>query len=299
MENSVMKRKKVNKLEEKGKITPLAIVTCALLVFYVVAMVILLIWAFSTSFKDQTEFRLNPVYFPEKPVWNYTTVFNMYKVPIEQGEVGMAQMFVNSFLYAIGCAVTSAFTPFLAAYLCARYRYYFSKVIYAVVIVTMTLPIVGSLPSEILIARTLGFYDNIWGLWIMKANFLGMYFLVFHGLLTQLPAAYSEAAKLDGAGNMTILWRIMMPLSRNTIFTVMLINFIGFWNDYSIPLIYLPSYPTIAIGMEYMGRTNINSMSTVPMRMTAAMLMLIPILTLFLIFHRRLIGNLTVGGLKG
>ena len=126
-----------------------------------------------------------------------------------------------------------------------------------------------------------------------------MYFLVFYNMFKQLPMAYTEAAKIDGAGNMSVLIKIVLPLVRNTFFTVMLINFIGFWNDYQTPLIYLPSYPTIALGMYHMASTTENGLSTVPMRMTGAMLMLIPILALFLAFHKRLLGNLTIGGIKG
>jgi len=148
-------------------------------------------------------------------------------------------------------------------------------------------------------AKAIGLFDHIWGLWIMKANFLGMYFLVFYNMFKQLPMAYTEAAKIDGAGNMSVLIKIVLPLVRNTFFTVMLINFIGFWNDYQTPLIYLPSFPTIALGMYHMASTTENGLSTVPMRMTGAMLMLIPILVLFLAFHKRLLGNLTIGGIKG
>ena len=61
--------------------------------------------------------------------------------------------------------------------------------------------------------------------------------------------AYTEAACIDGAGNLSVLLRIILPLSRNTFFTVMLINFITFWNDYQTPLIYMPSKPTVAYGM--------------------------------------------------
>ena len=148
-------------------------------------------------------------------------------------------------------------------------------------------------------AKALGLFDKFYGLWLMKANFLGLYFLVFHGIFKTLPMAYTEAAKIDGAGNLAVLLRIILPLVRNTFFTIMLINFIAFWNDYQTPLIYMPSYPTIALGMFYMASTTENGLSTVPMRMTGAMLMLIPILVLFLCFHKRLLGNLTVGGLKG
>ena len=133
----------------------------------------------------------------------------------------------------------------------------------------------------------------------MKANFLGMYFLVFYATFKGLPMAYTEAAKIDGANNMRILLRIVLPLAKNTFFTVMLINFIAFWNDYQTPLIYLPSYPTIALGMYHMASTTENGMSYVPMRMTGAVLMMIPIMVLFMLFHKRLLGNVTVGGIKG
>jgi multiple sugar transport system permease protein len=171
--------------------------------------------------------------------------------------------------------------------------------VYYIVIVTMILPIVGNLPSEITVAKFFGFYDHIWGLWLMKANFLGMYFLVFFEFFRGIPKEYTEAAKIDGAGNSMILSHIMLPLAKNTFFTVMLITFIGYWNDYQVPLIYLPSYPTAALGMYYMAYTTDNGLSTIPMRMTGAMLMLIPILIVFLIFQKRLIGNLAIGGIKG
>ena len=133
----------------------------------------------------------------------------------------------------------------------------------------------------------------------MKANFLGMYFLVFYGIFKSLPMAYFEAAKIDGAGNFRILFRIALPLVRSLFFTVMLINFITFWNDYQTPLIFMPSHPTVALGMFHMATTAENTLATIPMRMAGAMLLLIPILIVFLFTHKRLLGILTVGGIKG
>ena len=72
-----------------------------------------------------------------------------------------------------------------------------------------------------------------------------------------------------------------------------------YWNDYQTPLIYLPSHPTIALGMYRMSYIAINELATIPMRMTAAVFMLVPTLALFACFHKRLLGNLTMGGIKG
>lgn len=274
-----------------------------ILLLYAISLFTPLLWALMTSFKKQSDFLVNVVGLPEKWTWNYTFVFNMFYIDVPSAEgtrrVGMAFMYLYAFAYALGCAFFNSFVPLITAYLCARFPYKFSKAVYTVVIITMVLPIIGALPAEIRMSKALGLFDHIWGLWIMKANFLGMYFLVFYNTFKTLPMAFTEAAKIDGAGNLSILFRIILPLVRNTFFTVMLINFITFWNDYQTPLIYLPSYPTIALGMYEMASTTINGLSTVPMRMTGSMLMLIPILILFLCFHKRIMGNLTMGGIKG
>lgn len=286
-----------------ARLSVVTVLLLVVLILYVLLLIGLLVWALLTSFKSQTEFRLNVVGLPQTWVWNYSFVFSMFRVPVftDTGTVyvGMANMFLNSFLYALGCAFAATITPCLTAYLCARFRYKFGKLIYLIVIVTMVIPIVGSQPSEIQVARFLGFYDQIWGLWLMKANFLGMYFLVFYGIFKGIPKEYEEAAKMDGAGNFTVLGAIMLPLIRSSFFVVMLIKFIEFWNDYQTPLIYLEHYPTIALGMYDMANTAENGMSTVPMRMTGAMLMLVPILAVFLVFQKYLVGNITVGGIKG
>lgn len=287
----------------KTKFSPFTIVLLIVLAVYVLSMFTLIGWALITSFKSPNDFRTNAIGMPEKFVWNYTFVYTKFYVSVltESGMevVYMETMFVYSILYSLGCAFFQTLVPCITAYLCARFNYKFSKIVYTAVIVVMILPIVGSLPAELQMAKNTGLYDSIFGLWIMKANFLGMYFLVFYDGFKGLSMTYTEAAKIDGASNMHILLAIVLPLVKNIFFTVMLVNFIGFWNDYQVPLLYMPSYPTVAYGMYNMANTRENNLSSVPMRMTGAMLMFIPIFTLFLIFQKRLLGNLTVGGIKG
>ena len=287
----------------KTAFSPLTVVLLIVLILYALTLIGLLFWAVITSFKSQAEFRINILGFPDKWVWNYGEVFRSVQVSVmaEDGTryVSMGGMILNSVIYSFGCAIASTMTPCITAYLCAKFPFRFSKVVYFIVIVTMALPIVGSLPSELLVARTFGIYDRIWLLWIMKANFLGIYFLVFHAEFKSIPKEYTEAAKIDGAGNFTILFRIMLPLVRNTIFVIMLIKFIEFWNDYQTPLVFLPSYPTLAYGVFTLATTSVNKMSTVPMRMASAVMMLIPILVVFSIFQKKIMSNVSVGGIKG
>ena len=291
--------------KKKEKITPLTIVIIVFLILYCLTIIALLLWGFMSAFKDNnTDFAINPVGFPIKWVGdNFQNVFNKFYIEIasEDGTsyVMLPTLFLYGFLYALGCAFAASIVPCITGYLCAKFNYKFSKLIYLIVVITMILPIVGNLPAEISMAKTFGLFDQIWGMWILKANFLGLYFIVFYNYFKSLPDAYIEAAKIDGASNMRILLQLILPMVRPLFFTVMLINFINFWNDYQVPLIYLEHYPTIAVGMFNMATTNINSLSNIPARMAAACLMLTPVLIIFLAFHKKLLGNLTMGGIKG
>ncbi len=224
------------------------------------------------------------------------------------GEIAMWKMYVYSLLYAGGCAFVSTFVPCIAAYACARFKYKFSRFMHTLVVVVMMIPIVGSAPSEIALSKSLGIFNEIWGLWIMKANFLGLYFLMFYDICKSLPGSFSEAAKIDGANNYQIFFQIAMPLIKNTFFTVLLIRFIGFWNDYQTPMVYMPSYPTIALGLNSLIAKAGDSVSqgesgfdltAVPSKMAAVVFAATPVCILFAVFQNRLLGNLTMGGVKG
>lgn len=296
------------KTKKKGSLmkfhfSPFTIIVFIILMIYVISLLSMIGWGLLSSFKANEDFRINKFGLPKQWVWNYTYVFKQFFASIsvngKQVKIYMPELFFNAFVYSLGCSLTSAFVPLLTAYLVAKFDFKFGKVIYTIVIITMILPIVGSLPSELMFAKFFGLYDQLWGLWIMRGHFLGMNFLIYHAMFKALPNGYAEAARIDGAGNMTIFLRIMLPFARNLFFTIVLMNFIGFWNDYQTPLVWMPSHPTIAFGMYQMTASTNNSLAQPPRKMTAAMLMLIPILILFAAFQKKLLGNLTIGGLKG
>ena len=294
----------MKKLHAKAsKITILAIILLIVLSLYSLSLILPLLWALLSSLKTADDFRKNLFGLPQEWMWsNFWTIFKNFKHDVPYGEgfktVDMAEMYFNSVLYAGGCAFFATLVPCLTSYGCARFRFKFSRVIVNIVIVAMILPVVGALPSEIQIATSLGIFDSIFGMWIMKANFLGIYFFVFYGSFKVLPKSYSEAAQIDGAGNLSVLLNIMLPLVSGMFFTVFLINFINFWNDYQTPLIFLPSHPTVSYGLYLITITNINELSSTPMRLAACMIVFIPIFIVYIIFKDKLIGNISMGGLK-
>lgn len=295
---------KVAKIKEKRNVySPFTIIMGIVLALYAVTLIVLLGWAVITGCKSQDDFYVNKYKLPTEWYWNFEYVYSQFTVTIQtelgSRNVGMPEMYMNSILYSVGCAFAATLVPCITAYACAKYEYRFSKIVYSIVLVAMIVPFVGSLPAEVRMAQRFRLYNHIWGMWIMKANFLGMYFLVFYAGFKCQPKAYMEAATVDGAGNWRIMTQISLPLIRNLFFTVILINFITFWNDYQSPLVYLPSYPTVAYGMFKIKDTVINGMSTVPMRMAATTMMLAPVIILFALFSKRLLGNLSIGGIKG
>ena len=162
------------------------------------------------------------------PFYSYKYTFKIFAYPVKNVPISLAEMYWNSILYAGGCGLASTFVPCIAAYACARFHYRFSRIMHTTVIIVMMIPIVGSQPSEIEMVANLKMYDKIWCLWVMRANFLGLYFLMFYDICKALPTSFSEAAKMDGANNFQIFFKIAMPLIKNTFLTVFLIRFIGF-----------------------------------------------------------------------
>ena len=133
----------------------------------------------------------------------------------------------------------------------------------------------------------------------MKGHFLGANFLIYYASFKSLPNDYKEAAEIDGASQLQILLNVVVPLIKTTIGAIALLSFIGYWNDYTTAMIYLPSRPTIAYGLYYFTHSTINEASYVTVGIAACMLVTIPIFIVFLIFRNKLIGNMAVGGIKG
>ena len=279
----------------------LYVVIGVILFSYAASIIYSLVWALGVTLKPYSEFLNTPLkVFPKEFTYkNWVKAINELKIDIDGKPVYIETMFLNSFLYSVGCAFISSTMQCIAAYLTSKYKFKFGKVVYGIVIVTMILPIVGSLPSELQMLNALNLHDTFIGILILKANFLGTYFLVFYAIFKSISWSYAESAFIDGASHFRVMIQIMLPLVKTTFFAVFMLNFIMYWNDYQGPMLYLPSYPTAAFGMYYMKFAATSSFGREHMQLTGCMLMTIPIVIVFVIFQKRLMGNLTIGGIKG
>ena len=278
-----------------------SIICSAFLWIFCLLLIFLFVYAFFNSFKGLIEFIENPLGIPR--TWsfdNYLLILNyfVYTVGARGPTYYIEDMILFTLIYCIGCTFCSIAVCTVTAYVTARFAYKFSEIVYVTVLVTMSLSVVGSQASELEILRSISLYDTFIGVFLLKANFLGVYFLVLHAMFKGVPRTYSEAAEIDGAGNLRIFWSIMLPLARNTLFTITLIYFIGYWNDYQTPLLYLPSSPTIALGLFNFNNSTIPDIASPTIKLGASFMVFLPIFIVFLIFQKRIIGNVSLGGIK-
>ena len=304
--------KNLFKKPKKGQFSAFTLLIHLFLGAYALSMVVLLVWALVTALKTNSDFRYNPLWLPKGGMgawaWdNFSRVFKEFVVPVSyqvgpyagtSAKINLFGLATYSLLYAVGSAFVGVLAKCVTAYVVSRFNFRIGKVIYGAVIVTMMLPIVGSAPSEISITQALGIYDTFIGAWIQKASFIGLYFLVFFDSFRFIPKDYVEAATLDGAGEFTIFFKIMLPLVKNTCIMVFLLLFIEYWNDYQTPLLYLPTHPTIMYATQQLSVKGESGYGT-PMKMASCIVVAVPLIVVFSLFSTKIMGNLTVGGVKG
>ena len=137
---------------------------------------------------------------------------------------------------------------------------------------------------------------------VMGFTFTNMYYFIFKGVFHSIPDSYSEAAKIDGAGNFRIFLTIMLPLVRTTFSSVFVLCFVALWNDYTTALAFAPQRPTVAYAF-YSRMSGASPDATnagyETVRMAGAMILMLPILIFYAVGNKFLMGNLTVGGIKG
>ena len=130
--------------------------------------------------------------------------------------------------------------------------------------------------------------------------FLNTYFLIFYAQFKMIPMDYTEAAKIDGATPLAVMLQIIAPLAAGTTSAVFVLNFIGLWNDFQIPMVYLPSHPVAAYGMyQFQTAAWPYEINNTPTRLAGICLMTFPIVVFYAIFNKKLNVNLSVGGIKG
>ena len=161
----------------------------------------------------------------------------------------------------------------------------------------MMIPIVGALPSQFKVYTALGIIETPW-LLLAFMNGFGFNFLVLHSYFESLPRSYMEAAFIDGAGHFRCFWNVMLPQAKSPIMALSIVSAIGFWNDYTTPLLFLKEYPTLSSGI-YMYQVINTRILDMPVLFAGILLTAVPALILYGFFSNKIMNISLEGGIKG
>lgn len=207
----------------------------------------------------------------------------------------------NSVITSVLAAIGSALCSSLCAYGFAKLEFKGKNTMFGIVLATMMIPSIVTQIPLFRVYQKLGFMDTLLPLWL-PACFGGGATNIF--LMTQfmrgIPNDLNNAAKIDGAGSFRIFAVMMIPLCLPIFLYVLVTAFMGTWNDYMTPLMFVtnPAKFTLSLGiMQDYGK--ITASSTPNYSMAAGFIMMLPCLVLFFAFQKYLIEGVTVTGLKG
>jgi multiple sugar transport system permease protein len=237
------------------------------------------VWMVSTSMKGQGEiFQYPPQWIPRD--WNLRNYAAIMDV------LPLGRMLINSLTIAVSATIGQTASCALAAYAFARMRFRGKEALYFVLLATMMIPAQVTMIPVFLIMKFLGWIDTLYAL-IVPAFFGGAFgtFLLRQFFAT-IPVELEDAARIDGAGNLRIFWRIILPLSRPALTTLAIFTFMAYWNDLLGPVIYLSSIDraTLTIGLANLQS---GAMTTrYDLLMAGSVMSVLPILAL-LIFGQR------------
>lgn len=194
----------------------------------------------------------------------------------------------------IGTVISSA----LAAYGFSRIEWQGRERVFGVLLATMMIPFPVVMVPLYALFRSLGWVGTLQPLWV--GSFFATAFNVF--LLRQffrtIPKELSEAARIDGCGEFRIFWQITLPLCRPALVVVALVTFLGTWNDFLGPLIYLTDQRDFTLALALQSMQQKSGLTDWHYLMAASTLVILPIVALFLAAQRSFVEGIAVTGSK-
>jgi multiple sugar transport system permease protein len=278
-------------------LSPLRIVTYVLLGFGALFALVPLFWMVSTALKTPAQlFEFPPALVPDPVAWNnFSEAWNA---------LPFGAMLANSIFVTALAMVGEVTSAALVAYGFARFRFPFRNALFLLMLSTMMLPWIVTLIPGFLIWKELGLINTFDPLTI-GALFAWGPFYVF--LLRQFFLGVSreieEAAIVDGAGTLQVLWHVMLPLVRPVLLAIAVLSFQANWNNFRSALIYLQQPIerfTLPLGLQFFQATlTAGEAPRWHLMMAMSTLMIIPVMILFFLAQRQFIEGIQLGGVKG
>lgn len=262
-----------------------------LLIFAVIGLAFPFVWMVTTSFKLPETVALPGIRLWPEPwtVLGYIAAFNNAPWLVYLRNT----LFITA-LNVIGAVLASS----MAAFAFARLRAPGAGALFVLVLSTLMLPAQVTMIPAFIIFRSLGWYDTFLPLVVPAFFGSAVYIFLIRQFFMSLPADLEDAARIDGCSTFMIYWRILLPLATPVLVTVALFSFVGSWNDFMGPLIYLNSLEKRTLALGLLSFQNAWGTDIVQV-MAASTVITLPVLVVFFAFQRYFIEGVVATGLKG
>ncbi|WP_245588551.1 carbohydrate ABC transporter permease [Deinococcus pimensis] len=246
------------------------------------------LWMLSTALKSDAQvFTYPPVWIPSPPQW-HNFVDAWYGAPF-------TRYTINTTLYALVVTAATVLANSFVAYGFAKLRFPGRDVMFAVMLASMMIPgMVTMIPQYILFSK-LGWVGTYLPL-VVPSFFASAFFtFMLRQYFLTVPNELSEAARVDGASELWIWWRVVMPLATPALATVAIFTFDGTWNSYVGPLLYLNDEKlyTLQVGLQFFRN---GSQTQWQHLMAASLLVMLPVVAIFFAFQKYFVEGASLSG---
>ena len=272
------------------KLTYIRLAVFVIFAVYAFTLIYPFYWLIINSFKEKLEVRLDSFSMPKQ--WrleNYSAAFKEFK---------LAEMFFNTVSLTAGGAILGTLVTTLAAYTMSKFKFKGREFMHMFVILSMTVPTLGSLPATYKLMIDTGLFGTYLGMLLMMSGGFGGHYLYMFAFFKGISWDYAESAKIDGATNWQIFMHIMAPLAMPMVTMVMVLKCLALWNDYWQPYLFYANHPTLAVGLQDLKNKAVQ-LGEYSKLFAAMVISIIPIIAFYLAFQKKLMSVTIGGGLKG
>ena len=262
----------------------------AIMVMITVLMLMPIGWILGTSMRQSKEsFVLPPSFWPTQfNLDNFKQVF--HAIPI------LKSAWNSLFITFLAAAFMVLFTS-MAAYAFARINFKGKNILFIFMLAGLMIPVQSIIVPVFLIIRKLNLIDTKWAL-IVTSIYYPLGLLMLRQFMMTIPKSYDEAAVCDGAGKLTLFFRVILPMSKSTIMVAFVMHFVSVWNNFFSAMIFLNSTAkmTLPLGITVLNTTDGNS--NMPLMTSAVLLTLIPPMIIYIFGQKYLMQGNMISGVK-
>ena len=261
----------------------------AVLIIWSLLVIVPLLWVIMSSFKTSSEIFASPFALPARLRFdNYANAWTT---------AGIGSFFLNSVIVVFGALVLTMLFGSMSAYVLARFQFPGNRFIYYLMLAGLTFPIFLAIVPLFFVLRGVGLLNTLPGLILVYAAFAFPFTVFFlYSFFRSLSSSIAEAAALDGAGEWRTFFSVMLPMARPGLATVAILNFVGLWNQFLLPVALNTNTDNYVLtqGMASFASQAGYSVDFGAL-FAAVVITVVPVLVVYLVFQRQLQGSVSQG----